>query len=41
MKKNGGEMGTKAGAEMDEDELMEGSMPFKRIPNSQVFGVHV
>ena len=26
---NGGEVRTKAGAEMDEDELMAGSMPFK------------
>ena len=34
---NGGEVGTKPGAEMDENELMEGSMPFKRRPDSQVF----
>ena len=33
---NAGEVGTKAGAEMDEDELIEGSMPFKRRPDSQV-----
>ena len=26
---NGGEVGTKAGAQMNEDELMEGSIPFK------------
>ena len=38
---NGGEVGTKAGAEMDEDKLMEGSMPFKQRPDSQVFGAHV
>ena len=33
---NAGEVGTKGGAEMDEDELMEGSMPFKRTPDSRV-----
>ena len=38
---NGGEVGTKAMAEMDEDELMEGSMPFKRRLDSQVFCAHV
>ena len=38
---NSGEVGTNAGAEMDEDELMEGNMPFKRRPDSQVFGAHV
>ena len=38
---NAGEVGTNAGAKMDEDELMEGSMPFKRRPDSQVFGAHV
>ena len=38
---NGGEVGTKAGAEMYEDELMEGSIPFKQRPNSEVFGAHV
>ena len=38
---NGGEVGTKTGAEMDEDELIQGSMPFERRPDSQVFGVHV
>ena len=38
---NGGEVGTNARAETDEDELMEGSMPFKQRPDSQLFGAHV
>ena len=31
---NGGEVGIKTGAELNEDELMEGSMTFKRRPVS-------
>ena len=38
---NGGEVGTKAGAEVDEVKQMEGSIPLKRRPDSQVFGAHV
>ena len=38
---NGGEVGTKARAKMGEDELMEGTMPFKRRLDGQVFCAHV